>query len=90
MLNTETLLKNTVRKLNEQGFVAYNDTNDNDVCDSIAIIWKGDGIKQKIFFPNEEYNTFQVQNQRIDDETTFGELLEFYDIEDVIQYVLHC
>lgn len=98
MLNTETLLKNTVRKLNEQGLVAYNDTDKNDLCNSIAIIWKADQIKQKIFFPNsnnnnfnnEEFNTFQVQNQRIDDKEDFGETIEFYDIEDVIQYVLHC
>lgn len=94
----QKFFKNAIRTFNEEGLLAYNDTNDNDVCDSIAIIWKGDGIKQKIFFPNsninnpdnEEFNTFQIQNQRIDDETTFGENIEFFDIEDVIQYVLNC
>ena len=98
MKNQETLLKNTVRKLNKLGLVAYNDTSTNDICNSIAIIWKGDGIKQKVFFPNscknnpnnEEFNTFQVQNQRIDNEDYFGETLEFFDIDDVIQYILHC
>ena len=98
MQNSETLISSTIKKFNTKGILAYNDTSKNDLCNSIAIIWKGDGVKQKIFFPNsnnnnpnnEEFNTFQVQNQRIDDEEYFGETIEFYDIEDVIQYVFNC
>ena len=105
----QRFMQYVIRKFNEEGVLAYNDTNDNDVCDSIAIIWKGDGIKQKIFFPNsnihnpdnEEFNTFLLRNELIDDgtvrftinsddETPHGENIEFFDFEDMFEYVMNC